>query len=164
MTLLAKTSQDMPAGKVLGFLIIDAARLLRAAFEHRIAEAGLGLTAGEARALINIANHQGHRQLDIAASMGVEPMTLCTYLDKLQSLGLIERQKCKVDRRAKRIVLTQKSDQLIKRIRSEFQGIIGQATDGMPQQDMQALEMSLSAFNRNLQEFLPSAPPVDDAR
>ncbi|MCJ9753492.1 MarR family transcriptional regulator, partial [Neorhizobium sp. BETTINA12A] len=32
----------------LGFLIADSARLLRAAFERRIAEAGLGLTPGEA--------------------------------------------------------------------------------------------------------------------
>lgn len=164
MTLPAKTSEDLPEGKVLGFLIVDAARLLRAAFEHRIAEAGLGLTAGEARALINIADHEGYRQLDIAARMGVEPMTLCAYLDKLQTLGLIERQKCMADRRAKRIVLTQESEQLIARIRGEFQAIIAQATDGMPLPTRLALETSLSVFNRNLQDCLPSAASADDSR
>ncbi|RYE59221.1 MAG: hypothetical protein EOP17_23595, partial [Rhizobiaceae bacterium] len=63
-------------GETLGFLIADAARLLRTAFERRIAQAGLGLTAGEARALIHIAQVDGSRQLDIASRMGVEPMTL----------------------------------------------------------------------------------------
>ena len=65
----------------LGFLIVDSARLLRAAFERRITQAGLGLTPGEARALMNIASIDGSRQLDIATRMGVEPMTLCAYLD-----------------------------------------------------------------------------------
>ncbi len=164
MTLPAEIVKDPPPSGILGFLIVDAARLLRAAFEYRIAEAGLGLTAGEARALINIADHEGNRQLDIAARMGVEPMTLCAYLDKLQAVGLIERQKCAADRRAKRIVLTPASDALIGRIRSEFQAILDQATNGMPAGEKQALEASLSFLNKNLQDYLPSSSAAHEAR
>jgi MarR family transcriptional regulator, transcriptional regulator for hemolysin len=157
MTLPVKISDEAPASDLLGFLIVDAARLLRAAFEQRIAQAGLGLTAGEARALINVANNQGNRQLDIASRMGVEPMTLCAYLDKLQALGLIERQTCSADRRAKRIVLTPASDEMIREIRAEFRAILEQATSGMPTKERLELEASLASLNKNLQAWLPSS-------
>lgn len=77
----------------LAFLLNSGARLLNSAFERRISEAGLGLTPGEARALLTVAVVDGSKQSDIAARLGIEPMTICAYLDKLQSLDLIERQQ-----------------------------------------------------------------------
>lgn len=143
-----KAGPDMDT---LGFLIVDSARLLRTAFERRIAQAGLGLTPGEARALLNIAAVDGSRQLDIAARMGVEPMTLCAYLDKLQSLGLIERQQCSLDRRAKRITLTETSEEMIASVRKELNVILVQATEGLSEENNRALRETLAAFNTNLQ-------------
>jgi MarR family transcriptional regulator, transcriptional regulator for hemolysin len=164
MTSLAEISSVSPQGDPLGFLIVDAARLMRTAFEQRIADAGLGLTAGEARALIHIADFEGNRQLDIASRMGVEPMTLCAYLDKLQALGLIERHKCSADRRAKRISLTAASDALLRQIRTEFGEIVEQATSGMPQMDRQNLAALLSKLNKNLQASLPPSPGPNETR
>ncbi|MFB9953189.1 MarR family winged helix-turn-helix transcriptional regulator [Rhizobium puerariae] len=143
----------------LGFLIVDSARLLRAAFERRIAQAGLGLTPGEARALLNIAGADGSRQLDIAARMGVEPMTLCAYLDKLQALGLIERQQCSLDRRAKRVTLTSASDEMIGSIRKELNIIVEQATEGLSEEHNRLLRETLAVFNANLQAIAPSQAP-----
>lgn len=141
---------------ILGFLIVDSARLLRAAFERRIAQAGLGLTPGEARALINIAALDGSRQLDIAARMGVEPMTLCAYLDKLEALGLVERQQCSADRRAKRVNLTATSSEMIGSIRNELNAILGQATEGLSEENNRILREALALFNANLQAAVPS--------
>ena len=140
----------------LAFLIVDSARLLRAAFERRITQAGLGLTPGEARALMNIATIDGSRQLDIAARMGVEPMTLCAYLDKLQGLGLIERQQCSIDRRAKRIILTEASEEMIGAIRHELNAIVSQATEGLSEEQNGVLREALAIFNANLQALNPS--------
>lgn len=143
----------------LGFLIVDSARLLRAAFERRITQAGLGLTPGEARALMNIAAAGGSRQLDIAARMGVEPMTLCAYLDKLQALGLIERQQCSFDRRAKRITVTPASKEMIDAIRKELDVILAQATEGLSEESNRILRETLAVFNANLQAASPSQGP-----
>jgi MarR family transcriptional regulator for hemolysin len=140
----------------LGFLIVDSARLLRAAFERRIAQAGLGLTPGEARALINIAAIDGSRQLDIAARMGVEPMTLCAYLDKLEALGLVERQQCSADRRAKRVNLTGASGEMISSVRKELNAILAQATEGLSEENNRILREALAVFNANLQAATPS--------
>jgi DNA-binding MarR family transcriptional regulator len=143
----------------LGFLIVDSARLLRAAFERRITEAGLGLTPGEARALMSIAAADGSRQLDIASRMGIEPMTVCTYLDKLQALGLVERQQCSADRRAKRINLTPASDEMICAIRKELNIIVAQATDGLSGEDNRILRETLAVFNTRLQAINTSQAP-----
>ncbi len=144
--------------RTLGFLIADTARLMRAAFERRIDEAGLGLTPGEARALMNIAAADGSRQLDIAARMGVEPMTLCAYLDKLQGLGLIERQPCSADRRAKRITLTAASERLLAGTRKELEVVLDQATQGFDEKQVRLLRDMLSAVNTNL--LAANAPPA----
>jgi len=141
----------------LSFLIADAARLLRTAFEKRIAQAGLGLTPGEARALINIAATDGSRQLDIAARMGVEPMTLCAYLDKLENLGLVERQPCSADRRAKRINLTSASVDMLAAIHQELGDTVRCATEGMDDETREFLKRSLKSFNANLQASNQSA-------
>ena len=151
----------------LGSLIVNAARLLRSAFERRIAQTGLGLTPGEARALINIAETDGSRQLDIAYRMGVEPMTLCAYLDKLQALGLIERQQCSADRRAKRINLTPASSSMIVAIRRELNEILAKGTEGMGDEESSALKQALTRFNANLQACNPSPASqaeIDDIR
>ncbi|KKX27756.1 MarR family winged helix-turn-helix transcriptional regulator [Rhizobium sp. LC145] len=150
----------------LGFLVSDSARLMRVAFERRISQAGLGITPGEARALLTIAAAGGSRQLDIAARMGVEPMTLCTYLDKFQALGLIERQQCSADRRAKRITLTESSGDLIERVRNELRAVMVEATEGMSEEDRFLLDDTLKIFNANLQmaNSSPSPAAADESR
>ncbi len=136
----------------LGFLLTDGARLLRAAFEKRIADAGLNITPGEARTLIQVAAAHGSRQLDIAQRMGVEPMTVCTFLDKLQAEGLIERQQDPADRRAKKIVLTERSGAILKAINTEIEGLIAEATQGMSAEARKAMEAGLNQLRENLQK------------
>lgn len=136
----------------LGFLIADSARLLRMAFEKRIADAGLNITAGEARTLIQVAAVNGSRQLDIAARMGVEPMTVCTFLDKLQAEGLIERQQDPTDRRAKKIVLTPRSDSIVLAINEEIEGLLAEATQGMSDDMRKGMEGALLKLRDNLQK------------
>lgn len=136
----------------LGFLIADSARLLRMAFEKRIAGAGLNITAGEARTLMQVAAVSGSRQLDIAARMGVEPMTVCTFLDKLQAEGLIERQQDPADRRAKKIVLTPRSDTIVQAINDEIEGLLAEATQGMNDDMRRSMEGALVKLRDNLQK------------
>lgn len=89
-----------------GFLINDIARLYRAEIDRRIAEAGLDLTAAEARTLMHTARHAPVRQTVLAEHMGIEAMTVSGYLDRLEKAGLVIRETDPVDRRAKLVVLT----------------------------------------------------------
>ncbi|MBB6260566.1 DNA-binding MarR family transcriptional regulator [Paenochrobactrum gallinarii] len=89
-----------------GFLINDIARLYRAEIDRRIADAGLDLTAAEARTLMHTARHAPVRQTVLAEHMGIEAMTVSSYLDRLEKAGLVIREADPVDRRAKLVALT----------------------------------------------------------
>lgn len=89
----------------IGLLLVDAARLLRLQIDRALEDAGLGLTAGEARTLAYVSLYPASRQTALAAKMNVEPMTLVTFLDRLESRGLITREPDTTDRRAKIIQL-----------------------------------------------------------
>lgn len=135
----------------LAFLLNSSTRFLNSVFERRISEAGLGLTPGEARALLTVAAIDGSKQADIACRIGLEPMTVCTYLDKLESLGLVERRPNPDDRRSKCIFLTDASSDLLIAVRREVDSVIGQATEGCSEADLSRFYEMLKLLQRNLQ-------------
>ena len=75
--------------ETIGLLLVEAARLLRLQIDRALDGAGLGLTSGEARTLAYVARSPASRQTALAAQINVEPMTLVTFLDKLESRGLV---------------------------------------------------------------------------
>ncbi|GHC73898.1 MarR family winged helix-turn-helix transcriptional regulator [Limoniibacter endophyticus] len=101
----------------IGFVISDVARLMRTAFEREVADAGFGLTKGEARTLVHAARAGSVRQNVLAERMSLEPMTLCAYLDRLEARGLITRSVDPDDRRAKRVELTNAAEEVLRRTR-----------------------------------------------
>ncbi|PZQ50368.1 MAG: MarR family transcriptional regulator [Rhodovulum sulfidophilum] len=90
----------------LNFAIGDLARLIRAEFERRIAEAGLPITPSEARVLAHVAHAGSARQNVLAERLGLAPMSLTGFLDRLEAAGLVARETDPDDRRAKRVVAT----------------------------------------------------------
>lgn len=137
----------------VGFLLNDVSRMLRAEFERRIAQAGLELTPGEARALVNINAREGSRQNAIAEAMGVEPMTFSGYLDRLEALGLIERIPDPEDRRAKNIVLAGNAEAMVKAIRRHSDRMIDEAQAGLDPGERAALKHALKVLRANFKEF-----------
>ncbi|MCM2434719.1 MarR family winged helix-turn-helix transcriptional regulator [Agrobacterium rosae] len=135
----------------LAFLLNSSVRFLNSAFERRISDAGLGLTPGEARALLTVAAIDGSKQADIATRIGLEPMTVCTYLDRLESLDLVERRPNPDDRRSKCIYLTQTSSDLLLAVREEVGLLIDQAASGFEEGDFEKFHALLSIMQKNLQ-------------
>lgn len=117
-----------------GFLMADISRMMRAEFDRRIAQTGLGLTAGEARALSHVARYGGVRQTVLAERMGIEPMTLSSVLDRLEARGLVSRQTDPCDRRAKLVDLTDAADAVLERI--------GEAIGAMRRESLRSLSES----------------------
>ncbi|WP_431862615.1 MarR family winged helix-turn-helix transcriptional regulator [Azospirillum sp.] len=110
----------MPDDIPIGFALIDAARLLRARFDHALAGTDLDLTPGEARALVYASHYPGTRTTALAAYMGVEPMTLIGFLDRLEAHGLIVREPDPTDRRARTVHLTPQAGPLLARVVALF--------------------------------------------
>lgn len=134
----------------LGFLLQDVARLLRCAFGRKVGEAGLELTTGEARALVHTVAAAGARQTEIAERMGVEPMTLCGYVDKLEARGLVERRPHPDDKRAKRVVPSDGAAEAIDKIMPLARGVTAQAVDGLAEEDIAAFRRVLEHMHERL--------------
>jgi MarR family transcriptional regulator, transcriptional regulator for hemolysin len=95
------------------FLVVDLTRLLRAEFDRRVNEAGLSITAGEARILMNLARCGPIRQHLLAERIGISRMSLTNYLDRLEMAGLVRRDDDPGDRRAKSVCITDAADPLL---------------------------------------------------
>ncbi len=88
----------------LGFLLADASRLMRRAFQARLE--GSSLTYAQARALVYLSRHEGIRQIELADLLEVQPITLARLIDQLAGSGLVERRADPADRRAYQLFLT----------------------------------------------------------
>lgn len=138
----------------LGFLLTEVSRLMRNAVERRISDAGLEITAGESRTLMHVAANEGARQTVIAERMGVEPMTVCAYLDRLEKIGLVARQPDPGDRRAKNVRTTDAADRMIASIRRETSALFDSIQAGLDAEAREALSSSLKLLRGNLQAAL----------
>jgi MarR family transcriptional regulator, transcriptional regulator for hemolysin len=148
----------------IGFLLSDVARILRTEFEKRIANAGLELTPGEARALINVSVRQGTRQNVIAEKMAIEPMTLSVYLDKLETMGLVERVPDPTDRRAKNVVPTGDAEAMITEVRRHAAAVMDALQTGLDGEEREAVRRALKMMRSNSSLFLPADIATDKSR
>ncbi|MER0237680.1 MarR family winged helix-turn-helix transcriptional regulator [Fulvimarina sp. MAC8] len=138
------------AGNSLGFLLTDVARLFRQQLEKAVIEAGLELTPGEIRALSHVARHEGSRQAVLAERMGVEPMTLSAYLDRLEMRGLVKRSPDPHDRRAKVINTTNKAGNVFASARPIAIEVYDRVTRGLSDSERKEIERLLTHVRQNM--------------
>jgi MarR family transcriptional regulator for hemolysin len=136
--------------ETLGFLVADVSRLIRAEFDRRIAEAGIGLTPGEGRALLHAARAGAVRQNVLAERMGLEAMTLSGYLDRLEARGLVKRRPDPTDRRAKLIELTDAAEAAIEEIQAIAASVRAEAARSIAPEDWIRFLATLKIVRSNL--------------
>jgi MarR family transcriptional regulator, transcriptional regulator for hemolysin len=143
--MLTKYSEE-----TIGLLLVDGARLLRLQIDRALEGAGLGLTSGEARTLAYVSLYPASRQTTLAARMNVEPMTLVTFLDKLESRGLVAREPDPTDRRAKIIQLASDAQPTLEQVL----GITRKVQDGALQdfrpEEVEMLRTLLTRMRANI--------------
>lgn len=131
---------ESPLGSDLARLV----RVWRALIDHRLKP--LELTQTHWVTLHNI--HQlppEQSQIQLAKAIGIEQP-----LDQLEEKGLISRQTCASDRRAKRIKLTEKAEPLI----NEMEEVIGKTRDeilsGVSKQEVETLLHLIRKLEQNI--------------
>lgn len=137
---------DMP----LGFILVDAARLYRARIDRAFDQAGLGLTAGEARTLAHVSINPGLRQGVLAERMNVEPMTMVGFLDRLEGQKLIARDPDPTDRRAKLVRLTDTAAPLLEKVMAAASIAREEALAALTSEQRDALRVALDRIRSNL--------------
>ena len=138
----------------LGFVIQDVARMLRGRFIAEVTETDdLELTVGEARALVHVAAGEGLRQTAIAERMGVEPMTFCGFVDKLEARGLVARQPHPDDRRAKQVAPTEEGRAALARFAPLSRAMLDEATQDLTDEEMRVFRDALMKMRARLTDL-----------
>lgn len=140
-----------------GFLLHEVARLLRRNFTRRAA--ALGLTLAQCRALMHLARNEGVRQVDLAETLEIQPITLARLLDQLGEAGYVERRADPADRRAFRLVLTPAAKPVLARIRTLANQTWNDAIGDIGDARMAQFTRTLA----DLKEHLISAEPAANA-
>lgn len=141
--------------ETIGMLLTDVSRLLRGAFDRKVNAMDLGITPGEARTLIQVALTEGIKQAEIATRMGIEPMTLSAYLDRLEAMELVARLPDPADRRAKNVVITDKADPLLAELMAGLREMMNAYTEGLDEATRDMLCANLRILRENLRRLDP---------
>jgi MarR family transcriptional regulator for hemolysin len=134
----------------IGLLLVDAARLLRIQIDRALEDAGLGLTAGEARTLAYVSLYPASRQTALAAQMNVEPMTLVTFLDRLESRGLVAREPDPTDRRAKIVQLAPDAQPTLEQVLGVTRAVQEGALQDFSPDEVERLRTQLKRMRANI--------------
>ena len=132
----------------LGFLLHDVARLLRKRFEQNSRRSGL--TRSQWHVLTYLAQNEGINQVRLAELIEIEPITLGRIVDKLETLGLIERHPHPTDRRRWLLHLMPAARARLQQARDYDDVTRSEAMAGVSEADRQHLLKTLQALKANL--------------
>ena len=134
--------------KNIGYLFSDNARLLRRAFDERMRE--IGLTAAQARLILQLDRLPGQNQVFYAEQLEIEPITLCRMVDRMEEAGLVERHADPTDRRARLLHLTDRSRGDIIVVQEAVEALIGTMLHGFDSGEQAIFTSMLNRISANL--------------
>jgi DNA-binding MarR family transcriptional regulator len=144
----------MDLDRSFGFLVHDVARLFGRRFNQR-ALLFLGLTRAQCKVLGYLARNEGINQAGLADLLEIKPMTLVRQIDRMEEDGWIERQPQPGDRRARRLVLTDKARPILARILDLSNEVRSESFAGLSREEGKQLIELLRRVHANLSERVP---------
>ena len=134
--------------KEIAWEIGETYRVLRRHYNRRAA--ALGVTTAQWRALAWIGHQQGLKQVELAERLDVEPITAARIIDKLEESGLVERRPDPADRRAWRLMMTDKAKPIYERLTDLAVEMADEALVGFAHEDMVEMRARLALIRDNV--------------
>ncbi len=140
------------------FLVHDVSRMRRTFFDQALKP--LGITRAQWWALGNISRHveDGMIQTELANVLDTGKVSVGGLIDRLESAGLVYRQPDKVDRRVKRIFITEKGFELLDHISHVGDDLDKVLFANVTEQDLITACDTLAAVKQNIREALKNQP------
>jgi DNA-binding MarR family transcriptional regulator len=138
----------------LGYLVHDVSRMRRTLYDQYLKP--MGITRSQWWVLANISRHpeKGVVSSALARDIDVGKVTLSGILDRLEIAGYIYRRTDKLDRRAKRIFITETGYQLIEEMREVIEPLNKRICVDMTDAQIAATEEGLAIVKANLKVML----------
>lgn len=129
-------------------------KLMRAARAHRTMAASMlsevGLHPGQEALLMELWDHEGRTQADLASSLGVEAPTITKMLQRMESAGLVDRRADPTDGRAVRVHLTTRGRRLRTRVEKLWLELEARTLEGLSDRQVGTLRSLLTTVEGNL--------------
>ncbi len=133
----------------LGSDLARLVRVWRALIDLRLKP--LGMTQTHWVTLYNIDQLPPEQsQIQLAKAIGIEQPSLVRTLDQLEEKGLIARQVCINDRRAKRISLTPEASSIIQQVNNVIVGTRNEILGGFTPEEVSQLVNFISRLEKNI--------------
>ncbi len=132
----------------IAMLMAQVSRLMRRTFDEKARL--LGMTRPQWQVISILSLNEGINQGGLAELLEVEPITLGRMVDRLQDAALVERQPDPADRRAWRLFLTDKAQELLIHLRPLALDTIDAAQEGLSQAERDGLIAAMQVMRSNL--------------
>ncbi len=145
----------------LGFLVQDAARLMRRRFDQETRH--LDMTSAQLQIMGRLSRCEGANQAQLANLLDMEPITVSRHVDRMEAAGLVERTPDPQDRRVKLLSLTVKGRELLPKMKVVALGIFDDAQQGLSEKERETLLDCLEQVVANLSRR-PAEPAAAETK
>lgn len=143
---------EMSVERELAFTISDVARLLRTFADQRARD--FGMTRAQWAVLARVQSSQGLKQIELADTLDLQPITLTRLIDRLCDSGLIERRSDPDDRRVKRLYLTPAAHPVLEGLSRLGQDMMATVLEGIEPAAVEELLTRLLTLKNNLRNAI----------
>ena len=140
----------------IGFLVHDVSRMRRTLFDQAVKP--LGITRAQWWALANLSRHEnsGMIQSDLARLLDVGKVTIGGLIDRLEASGHVVRRPDPVDRRIKRVYITDRGYDVIRQMTKIGQDLNSNILRGISKEHVDIAAEVLHCMKENMREGLSS--------
>ena len=133
-----------------GFLIHDVSRIRKKVVDQAVAHHGI--TRSQFWVLVNVARYggEGIAQTELARLMSVGKVSLGGLVDRMEVNGILERLPDPVDRRAKKVFMTSKGEDLLHELQDIVESLNKHIMKGITREQGKILDGLLRAMKHNL--------------
>lgn len=137
----------------IGTMLAQVSRLLRRRFDE--SARGIGVTRPQWQVLTLLKRNEGINQGGLAELLEVEPITLGRMIDRLQDAELVVRRADPNDRRAWRLHVTERGEELIEQLQPCARATVSVALEGISDAEQEQLKATLDRMRTNLSRRQP---------
>ena len=154
-------NNKVPQEVRIGFLVHDVSRMRRTLFDQAMKP--LGITRSQWWVLSQLSRHarSGMLQTELARDLDVGKVTVGGLIDRLEAARYVVRRPEKSDRRAKRIMITERGYEILEEMVAVGRKLNGIILAGLTPEAVAAAEQALETMKENIRGAVTEKDEVD---
>ncbi|MGI4795571.1 MAG: MarR family winged helix-turn-helix transcriptional regulator [Janthinobacterium lividum] len=154
-------NKKVPQEVRIGFLVHDVSRMRRTLFDQAMKP--LGITRSQWWVLSQLSRHarSGMLQTELARDLDVGKVTVGGLIDRLEIAGYVVRVPEKTDRRAKRVMITERGHEILEEMVAVGRRLNGIILAGLSPDEVAAAERAMETMKENIRDAIAEKDEVE---